>query len=386
MNRISKLLVPCMIVVIGFSACGNDEVGPGVQWGKIYGGNGYDTGQAVAETSDGGFIVVGFSDSFFQDAVRIYLLRLDNNGDTLWTDTHGSTNTQAFAIEKTSDGNYVIAGYSESSGNGDVLLVKINEEGSVLWERTYGGPGSDIGLAVNATNDGGLIVAGWTRSDSTGDQDVYLIKTDGAGDTVWTQVYGGNLDDFGTSVHETSDGGFIICGWTESYGAGSDDVYLIRASSNGDTLWTRTYGDQNQDYGEAVIETVNGTYVITGVTQDANEAMSRIFMLELDSSGDTIWLQTYDDGFGYDVKQTTDNGFILVGSHFSEFPIRNAYLLKTDANGIIAWEKSFGGDANDAGFAVHQVSDNGYILVGETESFGAGSRDVYIMKTVPESE
>jgi len=366
-------------------SCGSEEQGPETVWGQIIGGSGFDTGQAVVETSDNGFIIVGYTDSFIAQESRIYLIRLNEDGDTLWTDTHGGVPVQAFDITETTDGNFIITGYVQTSGN-DVFCMKIDIDGSVLWENAYGGADSDVGFAVEATPDGGAIVAGWTVNDTTSGKNVYLIKIDGAGDTLWTRVYGGSEDDFGTAICTMNNGGYLVTGWTESYGSGSDDIYLLRLDANGDTLWTRVYGDQNQDYGEGVIQTNTGNFIITGVVQDAGEAMSRIFIFEVDENGDSVWLQTYDDGFAYDIQQTDDNGYILAGSHFDIFPDRNAYLLRTDANGLQMWEKSFGDDANDGGFAVLQTEDRGFLLVGETGSFGAGSQDVYIMKIAPESE
>jgi hypothetical protein len=377
------IIILCLAILC---RCGSDKQGPETAWGQIIGGTGYDTGQAVAQTSDGGYIVIGYTDSFIADAPRIYIIRLDSDGDTLWTDTYGSSDVQGFGISAATDGNFIIAGFSQAAGGGDVLCVKINDDGGVLWQNTYGGSASDIAFAVDATPDGGAIVTGWTVIDSLSGKDVYVIRIDGAGDTLWTRVYGGPGDDFGTAVCQVNDGGFLVTGWTDSYGAGSDDVYLLHLDVSGDTLWTRVYGDKNQDYGEGVIQAAHGNFILTGVTQDANEAMSRIFLLEVDTNGDTVWLQTYDEGLGFEVAQASDGGYILAGSHFNNFPNRNAYLLRTDANGIMIWEKSYGDAADDSWFDVMQTPDGGFLAVGETESFGAGSRDVYMIKTVAESE
>lgn len=374
------------LLLTALCTCGGDGDGPETEWGHVIGGTGYDTGQAVALMPDGGCIIIGYSDSFMSDAVRVYIIRLGSDGDTLWTDLYGSSNVQGFGIAATTDGNYVIAGFAEMSGSGDVLCVKIDADGGVLWEKTYGGGGSDIAFAIEATTDGGSILTGWTVTDSTTGKDVYVLRLDAAGDTLWTRAYGGPGDDFGTAVCPVAGGGFLVAGWTDSYGAGSDDVYLLFLDADGDTLSTHAYGSVNQDYAEAVIEAPDGNFLLAGVTQDATEAMSRIFLLEVDIGGDTVWLHTYDEGFGYDVIQTNDGGFALAGSHFNDFPNRNAYLLRTDAGGLAIWEKSSGDDADDSWFDVVQMPDNGFLMVGETESFGAGSRDVYIIKTVAESE
>jgi len=156
----------------------------------------------------------------------------------------GGLNDLGWAVEQTNDGGYIVAGSAESFGAGaaDFYLIKTDANGDTLWTRTYGGGGDDFGRAVEQTTDGGYIVAGYTTSFGAGVEDVYLIKTDTNGDTLWTKTYGGAGDDRGWAVEQTTDGGYIVAGGTLSFGAGGNDVYLIKTDANGDTLWTRTYG------------------------------------------------------------------------------------------------------------------------------------------------
>ncbi len=178
--------------------------------------------------------------------ILILSFRLFPQGpDTLWTKAFGGTNEDyGRSVQETSDGGYIIAGYTKSFGAGsyDVYLIKTDANGDTTWTKTYGGSNIDQGYSVEQTSDGGYIIAGNSKSFGAGLDDVYLIKTDANGDTTWTKTYGGSNIDQGYSVEQTSDGGYIIAGYTKSFGAGSYDVYLIKTDANGDTTWTKTYG------------------------------------------------------------------------------------------------------------------------------------------------
>lgn len=214
----------------------------------------------------------------------------------------------------------------------DVYLIKTDASGNALWIRTYGGNSWDQGNSVQQTTDGGYIIAGYAQSYGAGNGDVYLIRTNANGDTLWTKTYGGTNVDDGLSVQQTSDGGFIIVGETVSFGAGNFDIYLIKTDSNGDTLWTRTYGGTNEDRGESVQETINGGYILLGETKS------------------------------YGVGNL------------------DIYVIKTNTNGDTIWTKTIGGAVNEWGRSIQQTSDNGYVIGGLTNSFGAGLVDVYLIK------
>jgi len=367
------------------SSCRKTEQSPETLWEKTYGGSDYDRGGAVQQTFDGGYIIVGYTESYGIGSGNVYLIKTDANGDTLWTRAYGLTYEGGYSVQQTTDQGYIIVGYTDSfgAGEGDVYLLKTDTNGDFLWAKAYGGQDNDCAHSVQQTSDGGYIIAGWTYSYGAGNGDVYLIKTDSNGDTLWTEVYGGSEFDSGTSVKETSDGGFIVTGWTESFGAGGD-VYLIRTNADGDTLWTRAHGGQYQDFGESVLQTQDDGYLITGSSKEQTGHMNHTFLLKTDVDGDTIWTRRYDAGCGFSVQQTSDGGYVVVGHHMPDFPQLDVYLIKTDANGDVLWEKSFGGGDDDEGYSVQQTSDGGYIIVGRTRSFGAGDFDVYLIKTEPD--
>ena len=206
------------------------------RWTKYYGGDEWDFGNSICETSEGGYIVAGQTNSFGAGGFDVYLLRIDSSGDTLWTKTYGGINDDiGYSICKTSDEGYIITGYTSSFGAGweDVYLVKIDSVGDTVWTRTYGGTDYDRGYSVCETSDSGYIIGGWTRSFGEGSGDMYLIKTDAFGDTLWTRTFGSVNYDQGLSVQETSDGGYIITGYTASFGAGNYDVYLVKTDEFG---------------------------------------------------------------------------------------------------------------------------------------------------------
>ncbi len=330
MRKKMLLAIACVLLLVSTAAADPGDT----LWTRTYGGSGGDRGCSVQQTSDGGYIIAGGTGSFGAGG-DVYLVKTDSCGDTLWTRTYGGSSLdQAFSVQQTPDGGYIIAGDTKSCGAGlfDVYLVKTDSCGDTLWTRTHGGSDEDAGLSVQQTSDGGYIVAGLTVSFGAGSVDFYLLKTDSCGDTLWTRTYGGSDWDEGYSVQQTSDGGYIIVGQTESFGAGARDVYLVKTDSSGDTLWTRTYGGSGYDEGFSVRQTSDGGYIIAGGTNSFGGDYSDLCLLKTASSGDTLWTRTYG------------------GSNF------------------------------DKAYSVQQTSDGGYIIAGSTSSFGAGSGDVYLVK------
>jgi len=357
-----------------------------ILWSRTYGGINDDQCYSVQQTSDGGYILVGNTYSFGAGDYDIYLIKADSLGDTLWTRTYGGTGwDEGFSVQQTSDGGYIVSGFTMSFGAGgrDVYLIKTNSIGDTLWTRTYGGTVWEEGQSVQQTSDGGYIVGGYTSSFGGFYQDFHLIKTDSLGDTLWTRTYGGANDpSYCRSVRQTADGGYIAAGHTWAFSTGYDDVYLIKTDSAGNILWNRTYGQNgNRDggYGE-VQQTSDGGYVIA-TRSYAHDYMP--FLIKTDSAGDTIWARrilAVGGGSFRSVQQTSDGGYIVVGYIGGNWP--DIYLIKTDSLGYTIWSRRIGGDelTLDMGLSVQQTSDGGYIVAGETESFGAGGRDLMLTK------
>jgi len=355
-------------------------------WARTYGGIDSDYGECVQQTTDGGFIVAAWTFSFGAGSSDFYLLKTDANGDTLWTRTYGgSDGEEASSVAQTADGGFIIAGGTGSFGAGrmDVYLVRTDADGDTLWTRAYGGSASEFGLSVQQTTDGGYIVGGYTESFGAGSSDCYLLKTDANGDTVWTRTYGGSADEYAESVQQTTDGGYVIAGWT--FDLGDYDVYLIKTDANGDTLWTRTYGGANDEFGVSVQQTADEGYIIAGYS--ARGWVSDVYLVRTDANGDELWTRTYGGSgadYGESVEQTEDGGYIVVGEIEISGHWHDVYLVKTDANGDTLWTRVYGGTAWDFGHFVQQTADGGYVVAGITNSFGAGFQDVWLLRVAGE--
>jgi hypothetical protein len=328
---------------------------------RTYGGTDFDSGYSVQQTSDGGYIITGYTSSFGAGMSDVWLVKTDSLGDTLWTRTYGGAGTElGRSVEQTLDGGFIIVG-------SNVWLIKTNAGGDTLWTRTYGGAGLKSAESGQQTQDGGYIIAGGTRLDLLDDNDVLLIKTNAFGDSLWAKTYDmANEHDKGYSVRQTvPDGGYIITGYTipSSSILVVDDVLLLKTDAFGNTLWTRSYGDGDtlHDEGYSVEQTTDGGYIITGYTYSFG-AGSR-----------DVWLP--QDG-GYIIAGSTQSFGVNVGTS-------NVWLIKTNASGDTLWTRTYGGSDGDGGLSVQQtVPDGGYVIAGFTQSFSAGIPfDVYLIKT-----
>lgn len=241
----------------------------------------------------------------------------------------------------------------------------------IAWLRRYGGAADDAGQSVQQTYDGGFIIAGRTRSFGAGSNDIILIKTDRLGDILWMRTYGGGDSDGASCVRQTADGGFVIVGYTESFGSGTYDTYLVRANESGNLLWQTCYEVNNSnERGCCVDLTSDGGYVIAAETFDWQGG--RICVRKTDSDGGTIWLKLFEGGNAYSVQQIEDGGYIVAG-------VRDGiYLLKLDSNGDSLWARNYGqGEA----YSVQQTLDGGYILAGYTRVSQDNAQDFCVIRT-----
>jgi len=369
-----------LIITVAFVVLEIFTVNAQITFEKAFGGIGEDVGYYVVQTNDGGYIISGWTESFGSDSADVYLIKTDQNGNEVWAKTFGGiADDVSLAVQQTSEGGYILAGWTNSFGVGaDVYLIKTDAGGNAAWTKTYGGTISDKGRSVQQTSDGGYIIAGETFLD------VYLIKTDASGIVDWEKTFGGILFDFGYDVQQTTDGGYIVTGYTQET-TGFYNVFLIKTDANGDSAWTKSYGGSNQDFGLAVDQTSDGGYIITGNTISFGAGAEDVYLIKTDANGDTLWTKTFGGPFsdvGYSVKQTTDGGYIiggLTGSFGSG--VYDVYLIKTDAGGSEEWSKTFGGAGNEQSYTVEQTDDGGYVLSGQTSSIGAGDADAYVIKT-----
>jgi len=363
-------------------ACGHTP-----QEGFTYGGAGRDWGASVAQVSDGGFVVAGTTSSFGAGGADFCLVRTNAAGDTLWTRTYGgAADDEGYSVQVTADDGFIIAGTTHSfgAGSGDVWLVRTDGVGETLWTRTFGGPQDDRGVSVVQAADGGFVVCGSTMSFGPYNYNVYLVKADSAGNLVWSRTFGGDNDDKGAAVAQTSDAGFILAGFTYSFGAGNYDFHLVRTDAAGDTLWTRTYGGAASDQAAAVLQTPDHGFVVAGLTNSLGAGGNDAWLVRTDSAGGTLWTRTYGTSgldWSSSVAQMSDGGLVFCGAtDGSGAGNSDAWLVKTSAGGDTVWTRTFGGDQADRGLSVQAIGGGGYIVSGMTASYGAGAEDMYLVK------
>jgi hypothetical protein len=347
---------------------------------RTYGGAGLDEGYAARQTADGGYIITGFTCENGGLNSNVYLVRTDARGDTVWTRTFGGPmDDEGRSVERTSDGGYVITGYTTPPSNKrrDVWLLKTDAHGETLWTRTFGGDTWQIGFCVQQTLDGGYIIAGGISPTGYMNEDVLVIKTDPYGDTVWTRRFGGPKDDYAMSVQQTADSGYIIAGAVMRSNGSGYDFYLIKVRADGDTQWTRTLKSGELAY--CVRQTNDGGYIVAGT--GSSEAGERdVSLAKTDANGETLWTRAFAHEYsdkGYAVSQTADGGYVVAGCTDPLGRYDAVFLIKTDVRGDSVWTRTFGDDHGDnRGYSVEQTSDGGYII-GGISSHG----DVYLIKT-----
>jgi len=370
--------------------------GPGLAqletvWSATYGGSANDGLRSAVETADGGLVAVGYTYSFGPAEVNIYVVRTDAGGDTLWTRTLGGAGRDyGYGVCEVGAGDCVVTGYTTSSGAGreDVYVARLSAGGSVVWERVYGGSGSDEGRAVCLASDGCLVVVGRTDSFGSGESDVYLIKLDADGDSVWTLALGGALYDWGEDVCESADQCYSVCGSTGSSST-SRDILLAKVTSAGAVVWQRSYGDLNiyigHDWGAALCPTADSGLAVAGSRIIAGVDPAEVYYLKTDRLGNQTSLKRYNDTFmeyGCSLCETPEAGFLICGAEKDEITLKNDLMLVKRVPGLNwSWEQLIGGAGSDWGSSVARMAAPGYYLVaGHTESYGAGGYDGWLLK------
>lgn len=308
------------------------------QWSKAIGGYKIDWVTSIKLVNDNGFIACGSTFSYCCGRRSVYLIRLDSLGNVKWEKSYcREGDDRGMCVMVNNANEYVICGERtiDDTNGQDVLLLKTDHKGNVIWERTFSGKDLECGSNVIQTKDNGYIIGGYTQSFGSGKKDILLIKTDSKGNQVWRKTFGGSGEEFihGTSgLIQSSDGGFVICGVTTSFGAGKADYYIIKISHQGETLWQKYFGGNNDEDPLSIIEVATGDFVIAGYTKSFG-------------AGD-----------------------------------RDIYIIKINSKGKEKWSEILGGPEFDCAICIQAINKDEYVICGETKNKSKGERDVYLLK------
>ncbi len=305
--------------------------------------------------------------------------------DTAYIRTFGGPNMDVGRdVKPTSDGGFILTGTTSSFGSGNtaLYLIKTDSMGIRQWSKAIGGIGIEWGLAVVQTFDGGYAAAGYTNSFGNGGYDMYLVKTDASGNVLWEKTYGGNDWDFGHALIQTADSGLVICGKTYSFGNGNEDAYVVKTDKNGNTLWTRTFGGTANDAAHSVVEFSSTSLSIAGETGSFGNGGKDVFYITLDQDGSSSSQKTFGstkDDMGFGIEKTLDGGVVIMGETDSMTAGNREELLMKISADTLEWLRVFNGSGVETGAAVKQKSNGDFITCGSTTSNGLGGNALHMM-------
>jgi hypothetical protein len=350
---------------------------------KTFGTVNYEEVWGLDLTSDNGFILAGYTN--FDNA---YILKLDANGDTVWTknvDVNGID--LLYSVQQTEDNGFILGGRTNGFGAGgqDMFLIKTDSNGNNQWTKAIGGTADETINSIKQTPDGGFIIAGNTYSFGAGLNDFYIVKINSSGNILWTKSIGGVGNENAYSITTTADSGYVAVGLTTSVGAGDKDILAVKFDKNGNNVWAKTYGGVGDDRANSIQQTVDGGFVISGVTNSFGSGNYDFYVIKIDFLGNLSWEKTFGgtaDEWAYSIQQTADNGFVLAG-YTTSFGQGSSdyYIIKTNSIGDTIWTRAFGGTLAEIGTFAKQTSDNGFAVIGYGESYAVGSFDFHFVKT-----
>jgi len=358
---LKKLLPLILLAAINIFAQNPGDI----VWDKLFGGEDYDEANSVVNTETGDFIVAGYTQSYGLGRWgNAYLFKADSDGDSVWTRNFGWDGIDVFAdLVKSSDGKFVATGLTDTPNDFEnIYLVKVDIDGNLIWEKNFGGSQKDVALSLTNADDGGLVITGVTKSFSVGEEDLFIFKTSVDGDSLWFKTYGTTGNDGGYGIAKSSDGGYIITGqynWS--------DLWLLKTDALGDTVWTKVFGGTNYDEGISVIETEDKGFIISGSTSSFGAGELDVYVVKTDSLGNFEWQKTYG-GTGYDEGRRIlirDNGYLVMGNTDSgisgEF---NYFIIWTNETGDTVQTRTYGDAGEDRCYDVINVGQEYFLIAG----------------------
>lgn len=359
-----------------------------VLWAKTIGSENTDGATHITALSPNQYVVSGYmcSDNYMADALNFWM---DDEGNTSHYNMGGGLNNEyVYASCPGPGGSLITAGYTASFGAGqkDVEINQLDSSGAMNWFATFGGSGIDVAKSIVRLSDGNYLACGYTESFGAGENDVYLVKTFPNGQMIWEKTYGGAMAERGLKAIETIDGNYLVVGETGSCGAGKKDVYLLKVDAQGEVVWEQTFGDEDYQTGHDILETSDGNILIVGSSDIHGDDFLNIYLIKTDMDGNLIWEKQYGCPldfyeYGLSILETT-GGSYLISSTVNDAQSRknDAYLIMLDPDGTVLWSDTFGGPGSDRLLSIAQTSDNCFILAGQTNSWGEGEYDMWAIK------
>lgn len=363
---------------------------PEEEWNVTFGGIYSDVGYCVQQTSDGGYIIAGTTNSI-GSTTCVWVIKTDKNGIEIWnTSICANHYMLCNYVNQTSDGGYILTGGNSIEGlHRNFWICYLNSTGNVIYQKSWGDTWSESGYCGIEASDGEYIFAGTDRGPGY-DNDVWLIKTDTNGNIKWNKVYGhGSYQEIGYSVDETNDGGFIVSGYSDNNPNpdGKYDFWLIKTDILGNKQWDKLFGGLGSQRSFFVQQTDDNGFIQCGIKED-EYGFNDIWLLKTNETGIHEWNRTFGgngDDEGWCVRQTYDSGFIFTGyTNSTGAGDYDVWLIKINSTGIMEWNITFGGENPDFGHSVWITNDGGYIIAGKTNSSGEGSNDFWLIKLGPE--
>jgi hypothetical protein len=407
---------------------------PTIEWQRSYGGKQGDQPYSIVQTTDGGYFVAGLTSSIEGDVfgnhglLDVWALKLDSSGAIQWKKCYGgSNNERAYACGQTADGGYILAGQTRSNnwdvsgnhGDFDAWVLKLSPSGAIQWQKCLGGSLWDEARDIQQTPDGGYIMAGGAKSSdgdltvNHGAEDYWVVKLSGMGDLEWQKTFGGSGRDIAKSVGLSNDGGYIVAGeaWSNdgqvTNSQGSADCWVVKLDAEGKIEWEKALGGTDLELGNDIQQTRDGGYIVVGVTRSNNGHVTGyhgeydFWVIKLNNSGDIEWQKALGGSavdYAKSIQQTSDDGYVMVGhtestdgNVASNDGGADLWMVKLSASGVLQWEKAIGGTMAEEGNSIQQTTEGGFITTGYSWSSNGdvsennGKTDFWVVKLSPET-
>ncbi len=340
------------------------------RFGNVY----TDIGKIAFQDKDGGYIIAGNSDKFGENKDDIWCLKLKKDFKKDWDEVYGSDNNDWVSdITFPYKGKgYIIAGTTEKDDNNlDFGIIRVDDMGINQWAKTIGGDENDECYSILSLDNDEYLLAGYTESFGAGKKDVWVVAMNKEGSRVWGKTYGGGEDDVSYKIIPAGDNGFLLCGYTESFGAGGKDVWIVKLDKYRNKVWTKKYGAERDDVGFSALFCKPDKYIIVGYTESSGSGKKDILVIKIDKNGDKIWEKTFG-GNEDDVASSAildDNENILISGYTKSYGNGNKdiYVLKLEKDGNKIWDKTIGGNYNDEAYNIKLLDNGSYLVAGYTE-------------------